>query len=199
MHRYDWGNQSDLPSRGYICGYCGRSLASAKGWLGTLQNNSNFRAYVYICHHCSGPTLIDHESMQWPGVVFGNAVEDIPEQTVNNLYDEARKTTGAGAYTAAVLCCRKLLMHIGVAKGAKPGESFASYVDFLSANHYISPDSKDWVDHIRNKGNEANHEISIMPADDAKDLLVFCEMLLKTIFEFPAVIRKKLAAKTKTP
>ena len=84
-------------------------------------------------------------------------------------------------------------MHVAVAKGATAGQTFASYVDYLSTNHYISPDAKDWVDHIRNKGNEANHEIVIMNADDAKDLLGFCEMLLKTIFEFPAVIKKKLS------
>jgi len=124
-------------------------------------------------------------------VIFGNPVSDIPEKGVADLYDEARRATGADAYTAAVLSCRKLLMHIAVAKGAPVGQTFAAYVDWLAANHHISPDSKDWVDHIRTKGNEANHEISIVTSDDAKGLLAFCEMLLKTIFEFPAVIRRK--------
>lgn len=192
MHKYLWQNQNDLPSRGYTCGYCNRPLASAKGWFGVLEHNQAYRASVYICHHCTSPTFIDHDGQQWPGVVFGNPVQEIPEQTVADLYQEARTATGAGAYTAAVLCCRKLLMHIAVAKCAPVGQSFAAYVDYLAANHYISPDAKDWVDHIRQKGNEANHEIAIMSADDAKDLLAFSEMLLKTIFEFPATIRKKL-------
>jgi len=146
---------------------------------------------VFICHHCTSPTYIDHEGHQWPSVIFGNPVSDIPEKGVADLYDEARRATGADAYTAAVLSCRKLLMHIAVAKGAPVGQTFAAYVDWLAANHHISPDSKDWVDHIRTKGNEANHEISIVTSDDAKGLLAFCEMLLKTIFEFPAVIRRK--------
>jgi len=193
MHRYTWQNQQDLPSRGYTCGYCNRPLASARGWHGVLEHNNAIRAFVFVCHHCTGPTFIDHDGSQWPGVVFGNVVNDIPEKTVADLYEEARKATGAGAYTAAVLCCRKLLMHIAVAKGAEAGESFAAYVDYLSANHYISPDAKDWVDHIRNKGNEANHEIVIVGAADAEELLSFSEMLLKTIFEFPAAIRKRLA------
>ncbi len=198
MYRYRWGNQTDQPSRAYTCGYCNRPLASARGWAGNLEHNSAMIAYIYVCHHCTGPTMFDHAGKQWPGVVFGSSVEDIPEQTVADLYEEARRATGAGAYTAAVLCCRKLLMHIAVAKGAETGGTFASYVDYLSANHYISADAKEWVDHIRDKGNEANHEIVIMSAEDAKDLLTFCEMLLKTIFEFPAVIRKK-KAKTNTP
>lgn len=198
MHPYDWNHLQDIPSRGYTCGYCNKPLASAKGWFAAHQHQNQYRAYVYVCHHCTGPTFIDHEGNQWPGVVFGNVVNDIPEKTVADLYEEARKATGAGANTAAVLCCRKLLMHIAVAKGAPAGQTFASYVDHLSANHYISPDAKDWVDHIRTKGNEANHEIVIMTSDDARDLLAFCEMLLKTIFEFPASIRKKLA-KAKAP
>ncbi len=195
MNKYTWNGPSDIPSRGFTCGYCNRPLASAKGWFGQWTSNIQERAYVYICHHCTSPTFIDHQGRQWPGVVFGHPVSNIPEQTVARLYEEARKATGADAHTAAVLSCRKLLMHIAVAKGAPTGHSFAAYVDWLAANHYISPDAKDWVDHIRQKGNEANHEIVIMTADDAKDLVSFCEMLLKTIFEFPAAIRKKLGTK----
>jgi hypothetical protein len=196
MHRYKWTNLQDLPSRSFICGYCNHPLASARGWIGQWETNSGGLAYVFICHHCTSPTFIDHEGHQWPGVVFGNVVKDIPEQSVADLYEEARRATGAGAYTAAVLCCRKLLMHIAVAKGAKKGESFAYYVDYLSSNHHISPDAKDWVDHIRKTGNEANHEIIMASSADAEELLMFCEMLLKTIFEFPATIRKKLAKPT---
>ena len=192
MNRYNWNSPQNIPSRGYTCGYCNRSLASEKGWHGVWEANAQSRAYVFICHHCTGPTFIDHTGGQWPGVIFGNVVSEIPEKTVSDLYDEARRATGCGANTAAVLCCRKLLMHIAVAKGAPTGQSFAAYVDYLSANHHISPDAKEWVDHIRTKGNEANHEIVIVNADDAQELLSFCEMLLKTIFEFPAAIRKKL-------
>jgi len=69
------------------------------------------------------------------------------------------------AFTATVLCCRKLLMHIGVEKGAEKGKNFIEYVEFLSSKNYIPPDGKEWVDHIRKKGNEANHEIVIMGAE----------------------------------
>jgi hypothetical protein len=124
--------------------------------------------------------------------VFGARVGDIPEKTVEQLYEEARSTTGAGAYTAAVLCCRKLLMHIAVSKGADAGDTFINYVQFLADKNFIPPDAKDWVDHIRKKGNEANHEISIMGKDDAEELLSFCEMLLKVIFEFPAAVKRRI-------
>ena len=76
-------------------------------------------------------------------------------------------------------------MHIAVSKGAEEGKSFLQYVEFLSQKGYVPPDGKGWVDHIRERGNEANHEIKIMSADDAESLIQFSEMLLKLVFEFP--------------
>jgi len=55
----------------------------------------------------------------------------------------------------------------------------------------IPPDGKDWVDHIRKKGNEANHEIAIMAVGDAEELIIFCGGLLRFVYEFPARMRKK--------
>jgi Domain of unknown function (DUF4145) len=82
-------------------------------------------------------------------------------------------------------------MHIAVTKGAKEGESFLQYVEFLSQKGYVPPDGKGWVDHIRERGNEANHEIKIMSADDAQSLIQFSEMLLKLVFEFPKKVPVK--------
>lgn len=44
------------------------------------------------------------------------------------------------------------------------------------------------MDHIRRRGNEATHEIKLMTAAEAQELIVFTEMLLKFIFEFPAMV-----------
>lgn len=81
-------------------------------------------------------------------------------------------------------------MNIAVVQGAKEGLKFIEYVNYLSNNGYTPPNGKHWVDHIRKKGNEANHEISLMNENDAKELLVFTEMLLKFIYEFPAIINQ---------
>jgi len=79
-------------------------------------------------------------------------------------------------------------MHLAVEKGAPQGKSFLEYVEYLSQKGYVPPDGKAWVDYIRTKGNEANHEIKIMSADDAKRLITFLEMLLKFVYEFPAQV-----------
>jgi uncharacterized protein DUF4145 len=76
-------------------------------------------------------------------------------------------------------------MHIAVEKGAKEGEPFVSYVEYLARQGYVPPDGKGWVDYIRQKGNEANHEIKVMGQQDAQALIAFVEMLLKLIYEFP--------------
>jgi hypothetical protein len=182
-----WNNSGGLPSRTYVCGYCGNPLASNTGYAG----DGDIRGwYIYICHQCYGPTFFDHAGNQTPGAPFGGAVADVPTD-VESLYNEARNCTGVNAHTASVLCCRKLLMNIAVSKGAPEGQTFIQYVEFLSDNNYVPPDGKEWVDHIRTKGNEATHEIAIMKGEDAEELITFIEMLLRFIYEFPATIKKK--------
>ena len=185
-----WRSTENLPSRSYQCGHCGNVMATKLGYVAHIARSGEAVGYIYICHYCTLPTLFV-KNMQMPGVLFGSAVADIDDPLVKSLYEEARRCTSEGAYTAAVLCCRKLLMHIAVAKGAKPGESFVKYVEFFANKNYIPPDAKDWVDHIRLKANEANHEIVIMSEADAKDLIQFLGMLLTIIYEFPAKIKRK--------
>lgn len=115
----------------------------------------------------------------------GNDVNELPNE-LKAIYDEAHQSVSVNANTAAVLVCRKLLMHIAVQQGAEPGGTFISYVEFLADNGFVPPNGKGWVDHIRKKGNEANHEIVLMENDDAVELISFAEMLLKFIYEFPA-------------
>ncbi len=199
-----WRTAHNLESHSYVCGYCGNPLASDKGFVADQfhQNPNNSamtgnKAYIYICHHCHKPTFFDiNFTTQIPGKKFGNEVNDIDDEKVLKLYNEARNCFSQNAFTAVVLSCRKLLMHIAVNKGALAGQSFIQYVEYLSTQGYIPPDAKDWVDHIRQKGNEANHEIVIMKEEDAKDLLNFSEMLLKLIYEFPANIKKKKTSST---
>lgn len=123
-----------------------------------------------------------------PGPAIGEPVESLPDD-VGGLYAEARNACKVGAYTASVLCSRKLLMNVAVSKGAEEGKRFIEYVNFLADSGYVPPDGKGWVDHIRKKRNEATHEISIMGVEEATDLITFAGMLLKFIYEFPARIK----------
>jgi hypothetical protein len=186
-----WTNSGTISSHQFVCGHCGNRVASASGFH-TQDNPNGQQARIYICPHCTNPTFI-HISRQIPGVSPGNAVGHLPED-ISGLYLEARNAISIGAHTASVLACRKLLMNIAVSQGAKAGESFISYVEFLAKAGYIPPNGRAWVDHIRDKGNEATHEIKLMSAVDADELISFSEMLLKFIYEFPNKVPAKAKA-----
>lgn len=186
-----WADVKLITSQKFVCWHCGNPLASEKGWSAVSTFSNKPAGYLCLCHYCQRPTFIDENDFQHPVAPHGSTVQDISDESVQALYTEARYAIGAGAPTAAVLACRKLLMHIAVSKGASEGLSFIAYVEYLSNNHYIPPDAKAWVDQIRSKGNEANHEILIISPDEAKELLSFTEMLLKIIYEFPAAIKRK--------
>lgn len=170
-----WKDAGPLPSMQYICGHCSADISSQHGYR-AHQEMTNRVGLMYICHRCTKPTLfLDHavSTEQVPGARFGRVVPDVSDTDVAAIYEEARSATGANAHTAAVMCCRKLLMHLAVARGAATGQSFKQYVDYLETNHYTPPSSKAWVDSIRDKGNEVNHEIKISTREDAELLISF--------------------------
>ena len=188
-----WRGAGHIKSRSYVCGHCGNHLASNSGFFASpLSSQTTQLETIHICHFCLKPTYFDNEGNQIPSYSFGNKVNNIPDEKVVSLYGEARNCTSCNAYTASILCCRKLLMNIAVSKGADEGLKFIQYIEYLSDKGYIPPDGKEWVDHIRTKGNEATHEISIMKKVDAEELITFIEMLLKFIYEFPAIIKSKI-------
>ncbi len=173
-----WKNTLQLRSRSFTCGHCGHKVGSASGYYSAANQS------IYICPHCTHPSYWGDGMEQNPGVAPGRPVAHLPAD-IKGLYEEARTCAGAGSFTGAVLLCRKLLMNIGVQEGAEEGRSFVYYIDFLADKGFIPPNGRAWVDHIRKKGNEATHEISLMTGVDASELVTFTEMLLKFIYEFP--------------
>lgn len=180
-----WTGSKTIKSISYQCGHCASVVASDKGYFSHDRING-YQGSIYICPHCARPTFF-HCKSKIPEVAPGNEVEHVPED-VYALYKEARNSAAASACTAAVLACRKLLMNIAVAQGAKENLRFIEYVDYLADNGFVPPNGRGWVDHIRKKGNEATHEIVLMGNKDSEELIAFAEMLLKFIYEFPAKV-----------
>jgi len=180
----EWvGVQQHVP-RSYTCGFCGKAVGADKAYVRSRPAGANGDE-IFICPVCFRPTYFEGESgRQIPGVAYGTDVEHLPGG-VKELYNEARNCYSVGAFTSAVLACRKLLMHIGVEQGAAANQPFVTYVEYLADKGYVPPNGKAWVDVIRTKGNEANHQIFLMSSDDASLLLSFLEMLLKFVYEFP--------------
>lgn len=175
-----WKGLESFSPKQYTCGHCGAAVGADKGYQSVFPE-----LYVSICPMCALPTIFDNDK-QIPGTKAGKELKHLPA-TVSTVYEEARNCFTVCAYSGAVLLCRKLLMHFAVEKGAKAGETFASYVSFLEASGYAPPNSKVWLDEIRLKGNEATHEIVVSSEADAKKLLAFLEMLFVFAYEYPAM------------
>jgi hypothetical protein len=144
---------------------------------------------ILICPHCEKPTYFEGDK-QMPGVAFGDEVKDVPESVVA-AYREARNCMTVSAHTASALMSRKLLMNIAADHGAREGLRFVEYIDYLDQNGFIPPNGKAWVDHIKDKGNEATHKIPSISKTDAEDLIIFVSTLLRFIYEFPNRISNK--------
>jgi hypothetical protein len=200
-----WHNQDTYANaKSYTCGYCARVVAARTGFGGKQpakpvpgmpqysfghEQNFDFTQYIALCPNCAKPTFWDGDK-QIPGAAFGEDVKHLP-LNVEILYRESRNCMAVNCFTAGAMACRKILMNVAVDRGAPEGLKFIQYVNYLADNGYVPPNGKDWVNHIRDKGNEAVHEIPSLSKDDLSDLLVFTEMLLKFIFEFPNRVPKK--------
>lgn len=165
------------PETSYTCAHCGNAVGAAWQWQ-RFDGSS-----VAVCPVCDRATVLMGDQ-QFPGVKFGGQVGGLPTD-VAALYAEARDCMGVSAHTATVLLCRKILMHVAVETGADAGLKFVEYVQCLWDEHYVPPNAKGWVDHIREKGNEANHEITLMSRAEAEQLMSFTEVLLQLVYELP--------------
>jgi hypothetical protein len=185
-----WENIQGVPTKGYECGFCGNKVASERGWQTNAAPTNRRTGEIRVCPRCNNPTVFRAvDDLQLPGVRFGSAVQHLAPDAAS-LYEEARDCFASGAYTGSVMLLRKLLMHVAVEKGAKAGLSFFEYVEYLDTSGYLGRDGKGWVDMIRKRGNEANHEIVLMKKEDGELLLSFAELLLKLLYEFPGKLPK---------
>lgn len=189
MERFEptWAHFQPVDPRRYRCGHCDANVGSERGIQTNTNLNGQQAGQVVLCMVCNRPSVFVVEgdtTVQAPAPAPGESVAHVPDD-VDKLYREARKASGAGAHTAAVLALRKLLMHVAVDLGAPPGKSFFSYVEYLAESTYIPANARGWVDHVRVRGNEANHEIVVMGSDDAEGMITLAGMLLKIAYEFP--------------
>lgn len=178
----------EIAEMDYVCGYCQNKVSSNYGMPITDRTDHLRSGGVYICPHCGLPTftskVFNKRKFQVPDVSFGDSVNHVPDD-INSIYNEARDTYSAGAYTGVILICRTLLGRIAVDLGADEKLNFQKFVEFLVDNHLVTSRGEKWVDMIRKYGNETTHELTINTREDAEQILKFIEIILKTNYEFP--------------
>jgi len=163
-----WQNAGGIDAVAYECGYCSSAVGSGLGW----NTDGGTPARIRVCPNCNGPTFFSTDSKQWPGAKVGKSVSSLPED-VGFVFEEARESVAGNAFTGAVMLCRKILMHVAVEKGAKPNRSFQKYVEWLVKEHYVPKGADAWLDYVRKRGNDANHEIIVMTKETRT---AFCDL-----------------------
>lgn len=188
-----WKNSDFINPTEYTCGYCGNQVGSNQGFI-MEQNNLHL---ICICPRCTKPSFLTLESSRHivvdvvPGKVYGETIEKLPDD-VSSIYDEARKAYSVGAYTGVILIGRKVLANTAIYFGAKDGQNFVSYVDYLLDNGYVPEKSKDWIDTIRTDGNKATHDKTAMNQENATKIMGFVQMLLIINFKFNTEYQKQI-------
>ena len=133
-----------------------------------------------LCPSCDLGSVIVRDTA-YPQTLVGSPIDGLSDE-LSQTYDEARRSFSSKSYTACELVCRKILMHVAVNKGAKEGQTFEQYIKYLQEKQYITPHSKDWVDLIREHGNQAAHRIDTPSEERAASTLLFTTHLLKLVY-----------------
>ena len=172
----------ELPSHSIECSYCGNTIAPNTGF----EIKSEYEEiFVYKCPLCTNPIIYNsYTGESFPGSIYGRNVKGLPEN-IQALYDECRTNYSNKCYTSSQMIARTLLMYIAVEQGAKEGETFARYIDYLDSKGYIPPNGKEWVDFIRKSGNVANHQIVIKEKEETEKVISFLSSLLLFVYELP--------------
>jgi len=177
----------------FLCGHCGNKGNGAV--IAEYTKHSPGIRWV-MCPTCSHGTVIDRNGITYPSPKFGDELQGLPKE-VSNAYDEARNCMSVNAFSACTLLCRKLLMHVAVDKGDTEGKNFTEYIDYLKTSGYITSAMDDWVDKIREGGNDATHKIPPATEKIAKNILLFIIQLLRNVYEMKFIADQQMGQNTK--
>lgn len=180
-------------------------------WFDEVCPHCGLRQLIVVARQKRGNETPDEDAIKWlkcpsclqgavwisgamhPGTQPLRKPKGLPA-TDAQIWAEARNCLGIGANVAAVMLCRKLLFHMAVenglpeknAKGFAP--NFYEAIQQLESVGKITADMKPWVKKIKDVGNDANHEITPVTADDAKTVATFTLQLLVLVYEMKALM-----------
>ena len=78
-------------------------------------------------------------------------------------------------------------MGICVQEGAKEGETFKYYVDYLCKEGHVPKKMQGRLDDVRTLGNEATHSMTASTPDDAQLIFRFLSHVLRAMYEWEEI------------
>lgn len=142
---------------------------------------SNSTAWL-VCH--CGRGYVRRVSTLYPAARPLSAPAGLPAD-VATAWNEARDCLSVGAYTGTAMLCRKILFHVAVDEGLEPADAkgfaptFKACVDHLENEGIITARMRKWVEHVKDVGNEANHDLTAIDREGADRLATFVHQLLQ--------------------
>lgn len=172
----------------YTCGYCGTKATPEKFASGfTVDPRGNHVEFgqVRACTHCGQASFFRlDDGFQMPGYVVGREVQHLPED-IRTLYEEARSCVSVGAYNAAAMVCRKIILHVAVEHGLPNPDygAFKKAVEHIFDNHLMPAPARVWIDVLKDIGNDASHKIELVDSQVAELAIQFCQQMLENVFQ----------------
>jgi hypothetical protein len=187
------GDMATLP---ITCGHCGRAVGAEIVYDSVMWGNVKGSTYVpqtsaglwLLCPYCGeGSVRARNSGMIYPAPRPGKTLEHSPVEVVR-AWEEARSAYSVGAYAAAELMCRKILMHVAVAKRlVKAGQPFVSCMNALQSAGYITTGLEEVVDQMRDRGNVANHDLPASSEQESQVTLMITRHLMEALYELPGM------------
>ena len=178
-----------------------------------IENQRVFydRVTALECRNCNQPVIVIEEeyaggkpvkdgnssgSVSWKGFFwwpFSNIKlsQDVPEK-IQKILQEAIITYSTQCYRASAVMSRRALEAITVDKGESNGV-LSKRIKNLKNNGILDKNLGDWATEIRLIGNTGAHfdPIDDVDKEDANQIILFIEELVKYIYVMPAEIAKR--------
>jgi hypothetical protein len=172
----------------YLCGAC--SKPNNGRVICDLIRTSDEALVLWCVCSCEKrePTIImekDGMATQMPLAREFHAEPSWPSDLAR-LYEEGVASYCAGAFTAASMVCRKVLMSFACQEGSTEGKHFTEYVDYIIDNLIPIPKAKPAIAAIKKIGNDANHKLQFVTQDDAKRSLQITTFMLHAVYTLSA-------------
>src|SRR5262249_13826583 len=141
-----------------------------------------------LCPYCGeGSVRARNSGIIYPAQRPGLTLNHLPAAVVR-AWEEARAAFSVGAYAAAELMCRKILMYVAVGKRlAKAGQPFVSCMNALQAAGYITTGLEEVAEQMRDRGNVANHDLRASSEQESHVTLMITQHLMEALYELPGI------------
>jgi hypothetical protein len=188
LNGLEYAGNTDPRHTTFQCGHCATTTNGRIVCDVLTHEGITLQMCLCSCEKTLPTLLVEHGGQilrQVPRPCEFSSHEKWPVE-LSKLYDEAAKCMAAGAFTAASMLCRKVLMACACHEGDDDGKNFGPYVDYITGKVLTYPRAKAAIDAIRTIGNDANHQLQFVTEDDAKRSMQIVTYMLDAIYSFPA-------------